>query len=96
MNNPYTLCGRATPQTALSVLEVVRPQGERPAAVFFPLGYPYPYGSDGHPQDGSLHPSLHPISTPPSIILSCLFTPHFFHLLLLEDFSVVEAGENSE
>jgi hypothetical protein len=35
-----------TPQTALRPFGgVARPQSERPAAVFFPLGYPFPYGS---------------------------------------------------
>jgi hypothetical protein len=38
MPDPSMSCGRATPQTAL------RPFGGRPAAVFFPLGYPTPYG----------------------------------------------------
>jgi hypothetical protein len=38
MPDPYTPCRRATPQTAL------RPFGGRPAAVYFPLGYPIPYG----------------------------------------------------
>jgi hypothetical protein len=48
MPNPYTPCGRATPPNCLmAVWEVAHPQGERPAAVFFPLGYPYPYGPEG-------------------------------------------------
>jgi hypothetical protein len=45
--DPYTPCGRATPQTALRLFGVARPQGGWPPAVFFPLGYPFPYGPDG-------------------------------------------------
>jgi hypothetical protein len=49
MPDPYTPCGRATPQTAVAG---VRPAavffplgaGGQPAAVFFPLGDPFPYG----------------------------------------------------
>jgi hypothetical protein len=31
-----------------AALGVARPQGERPAAVFYPLGYPTPYGPGRH------------------------------------------------
>jgi hypothetical protein len=46
MPDPYTPCGRATPQTALW-----------PVAVFFPLGYPFPYGpaSIQRPPNHGLH-----------------------------------------
>jgi hypothetical protein len=42
MPNLYKPCGQATPQRA--VWEVARPQGGWLAAVFFPLGYPFPCG----------------------------------------------------
>jgi hypothetical protein len=32
------------PNGLTAVWGVARPQGGRPAAVFFPLGYPFPYG----------------------------------------------------
>jgi hypothetical protein len=49
MPNPYTPCGRATPPNGLTaVWGVARPQDGRPAAVFFPLGYPFLPG--GHDQ----------------------------------------------
>jgi hypothetical protein len=35
--DPYTPCRWATPKTALQ-------QGGQPAAIFFPLGYSFPYG----------------------------------------------------
>jgi hypothetical protein len=37
------------PQNGLTaVWGMARPQGGRPAAVFFPLGYPFPYGPEIH------------------------------------------------
>jgi hypothetical protein len=42
-HNPYTPCGRAHPPNGLTaVWGVAFPQGGRPAAIFFPLGYPFP------------------------------------------------------
>jgi hypothetical protein len=46
MPNPSTPCGRATPQMALRSVGgwPARRAGGLLAAVFFPLGYPFPYG----------------------------------------------------
>jgi len=47
MDDTFTPCGRAPPPPPnglTAVLGVARPQGGWPAAVFFPLGYPTPYG----------------------------------------------------
>jgi hypothetical protein len=41
MTDPSTPCGRATAETAVS--KVARPQGGRPAAVFYAIGYQMPY-----------------------------------------------------
>jgi hypothetical protein len=41
---PKVSPGPAKPDPYTAVLGVARPQGGQPAAVFFPLGYPFPYG----------------------------------------------------
>jgi hypothetical protein len=44
MPDPSIPCGQASPETALRPFLVeVRPQSERPAAVFYPFGHPTPY-----------------------------------------------------
>jgi hypothetical protein len=30
---------------------LIRPAGRRPVAIFFPLGYPFPYGPDNNDDD---------------------------------------------
>jgi hypothetical protein len=47
MPDPYTPPAGGPPPNDLTVVwGVAGPQGGRPAAVFFPLGYPFPYGPD--------------------------------------------------
>jgi hypothetical protein len=56
MPDPYTPCGRAIPPNRLmAVWGVARPQGGRPAAIFFPLGYPFPYGPGSRDWVGEFH-----------------------------------------
>jgi hypothetical protein len=43
---PKVSTGPAMPNPYTAVWEVARPQGGRPVAVFFPLGYPFPYGPE--------------------------------------------------
>jgi hypothetical protein len=40
----YALQAGHPPNGLTAVWGVARPQGGRPAAIFFPLGYPFPYG----------------------------------------------------
>jgi hypothetical protein len=60
MPNPYTPCGRATPDG----LTPLRPQDGQPAAVFYPLGYPTPNGPGWEAEFGSFLWSFQIVSTP--------------------------------
>jgi hypothetical protein len=42
----YALRAGHPPNGLMAIWGVARPQGGHPAAVFFPLGYPFPYGPD--------------------------------------------------
>jgi hypothetical protein len=44
MPDPSTPCGQATPPNDMVISEVACPQGGMPAAIFYLLGYPTPYG----------------------------------------------------
>jgi hypothetical protein len=52
MPNLYMPCRRAKPPKGLTAIwGVACPQGRQLASVFFPLGYPTPYGPDIVPPD---------------------------------------------
>jgi hypothetical protein len=54
--------GGHPPNGLTGIWEVAHSQGGRPAAVFFPLGYPFPYGP-GRPAVGLLPPWMPPCRT---------------------------------
>jgi hypothetical protein len=52
----------------MAVSRVVCPQGRRPAAVFYPLGYPSPYGPVPENEDASGHSGGRVVGGPSSPI----------------------------